>query len=633
MDAPFLLELNNIMQNKNSTESGGNLYHKLKSKFTSYLNLGITDSENDFQNARTFILNAISTISIVFLTIAYLIIGLSAGFLKYAWIPLLTPHLFYVLYLNSKGKFEKAKVVFMVINIISIGAISLLMRGDGVEYNLMVTICLVPFLFSKKRTLFAFIAASGLMFLGVRYLAMVLPETDLYDVNHKLVSSISLAFAAISTLFLIIVFQRFSNKVSNSLIAKNERVKEKLTESKQNYRSLFENMIEGFAYCEMVFENGRPSDFIYLDVNAAFEKQTGLKDVIGKKISEVVPGVKESIPEWFEIYGRVALSGNPERFESFSPQLERWYDISAYCPKTGYFVLVFDQITERKAAEKEIIELNENLEQKIEERTNDLSIVNKELAAKNQDITDSITYALRLQQAMLPDSKLLFRNYPDAFIINLPQNIVSGDFYWFNKSKHRFMIACADSTGHGVPGAFMSIVGSQLINHAVEQEWEEPSDILKLIDEGLSKTLTGNKGEKIADGMDMAFCIIDQPKNKIEFAGAMSSVILDESGKSQVYKGNRFGLGEYMKAKDKNFETQVIKYKSGDMLYLYSDGLKDQFGGDDDKKFMAKRQTELFEKVHNLPTHEQKQIIIKTFREWKGEKKQVDDVMVIGVRL
>jgi serine phosphatase RsbU (regulator of sigma subunit) len=195
------------------------------------------------------------------------------------------------------------------------------------------------------------------------------------------------------------------------------------------------------------------------------------------------------------------------------------------------------------------------------------------------------------------------------------------------------MIACADSTGHGVPGAFLSIVGAQLINHAVGQEWDVPSDILKIIDKGLIKTLTGNNGETIADGMDMAFCIIDPKEKKIDFAGAMSSIILNESGKSQVYKGSRFGLGKYMKAKEKYFETQVIEYKSGDMLYLYSDGLKDQFGGDDDKKFMAKRQTALFEKVHHLPNHEQKEIIIKTFEEWKGEQNQVDDVMVIGVRL
>jgi PAS domain-containing protein len=261
------------------------------------------------------------------------------------------PHLFYVLYLNSKGKFEKAKVVFLVMNIIVIGAVSLLIRGDGVEYNLMVTIFLAPFLFSKKRTLFLFLAASSLMFIGVRYLAMVLPETDIYDASHKLVSSISLLLAVISTLFLIIVFQRFRIKVSKALIAKNELIKEKLTESTQNYRSLFENMIEGFAYCEMVFENDRPTDFIYLDVNAAFEKQTGLKDVIGKKISEVVPSAKGSNTALFKIYERVVASGNPERSEMYSPELEGWYDISAYCPKTGYLVLVFDQITERKAAE------------------------------------------------------------------------------------------------------------------------------------------------------------------------------------------------------------------------------------------------------------------------------------------
>lgn len=878
------------MLNKQLIESRENIYWKINKLFSGNHHLGITDDRNDFQNLRTAILNAISIITILFVLIAYCILSFHSGFIKYGWVPLLTIHLFFVLYLNSKQQFKPAKVIFLVMNIIAIGAVSLIIRGAGIEYNLMVTICITPFLFSRKKTLIAYVSASAIVFVGVRYLATVLPAIGLYDSSHMLLSSLNLSIAVITVLFLIITFQRLGNKYSDTLILNNIYVQEKLTESKLHYNSLFENMIESYAYCEMIFNHKRPSDFLYLEVNSTFEKQTGLKNVVGKKISELVPGVLESNSDLFEIFGRVVKSGIPERFETYFHGLDKWFDISVYRAQPGYFIAVFDliserkiaedkqklfvsiinssedaiistlldgtitswnggaektfgytaddiigksiatliplqfrdeesektigivkgiklveryetqritesghhiyvslsvspivdssgniigfskisrdiserkrsrqllktslsfnkgilaslksqiavmnkvgiiievnkawndfakangetnlervsigsnylevcqkaidsgdsiaadalqgilsvvhkeepfftleypcdsptekrwfllqvtsfesddqkivvsheDITKRKEAENAIVELNEHLEQKVEERTNDLSTSNKELGKKNQDITDSITYALRLQKALLPESKILFDNFPDAFIINLPQSIVSGDFYWFNKSHYKFMIACADSTGHGVPGAFMSIVGAQLLNHAIQQEWEEPSDILKLIDEGLTRTLAGNKDEPITDGMDMAFCIINPNEKKIDFSGALSSIILSETGETQVYQGSRFALGKYMQMKDKQFETKVIKYNTGDMLYMYSDGLKDQFGGEKNKKFRFDRQLKLFEEIHKLPAGEQERIIVTTFKEWKGKEDQVDDVMVIGLRL
>ena len=133
-----------------------------------------------------------------------------------------------------------------------------------------------------------------------------------------------------------------------------------LQESENLYRSLFENMLNGFAYCQMLFEDDQPRDFIYLKVNSAFEALTGLKDVVGKKVSEVIPGIQESDPELLEIYGRVALTGKPERFENYVEALKMWFSISVYSPAKEYFVSVFDVITERKRAEKRITVKGEN---------------------------------------------------------------------------------------------------------------------------------------------------------------------------------------------------------------------------------------------------------------------------------
>jgi two-component system, chemotaxis family, CheB/CheR fusion protein len=145
-------------------------------------------------------------------------------------------------------------------------------------------------------------------------------------------------------------------------ITERKKTEAALQESEERYRSLFENMIDGYAHCRIIFENGRPQDFIYLNVNSVFEKLTGLKNVIGKKVTEVIPGIRESHPELFEIYGRVALTGEPERFELFLEPLAAWLSISVYSTKKEYFVAVFDNITERKKAEEKIRNLNEDLQ-------------------------------------------------------------------------------------------------------------------------------------------------------------------------------------------------------------------------------------------------------------------------------
>ncbi|HET6516509.1 MAG TPA: ATP-binding protein [Thermodesulfovibrionales bacterium] len=173
-------------------------------------------------------------------------------------------------------------------------------------------------------------------------------------------------------------------------ITEGKRVEAALRESEKRYHSLFENMFEGFAYCKMLFDDhGRPLDFVYLDVNSAFGKLTGLKNVVGKRVTEVIPGIKESSPELFEIYSRVALSGQQEKFEIKVKPLGSWFSISAYSMERGYFVAVFDNITERKQAEELVQKLNENLNQGNAE----LAATNRELEAANKEL-DAFSYSV-----------------------------------------------------------------------------------------------------------------------------------------------------------------------------------------------------------------------------------------------
>ncbi len=291
--------------------------------------------------------------------------------------------------------------------------------------------------------------------------------------------------------------------------------------------------------------------------------------------------------------------------------------------------------TAKLAEEKKI------LEEKVIERTHELKQANTRLSEAIHAITDSMNYAQRIQQSFLTSEKLLDQTLKDYFIFYAPRDIVSGDFYWSYDLPDRTLIACADSTGHGIPGAFMSLIGLSLLNEiANSKAIFEPAAMLnelrRIIICGLNPEQSETGGK---DGMDISLISImkspDSDNVKIYFSGANSTLCLTSKHSEQAelleFRGDKQPVGYYSIMKP--FTQQEIIAKKGDTLYMFTDGYADQFGGPNGKKFMAKQLKKTVLVMAHLPLNIQQVVLKKTFAEWKGELDQVDDVTVIGVRL
>lgn len=266
-----------------------------------------------------------------------------------------------------------------------------------------------------------------------------------------------------------------------------------------------------------------------------------------------------------------------------------------------------------------------------------LQVAYSEIEKKNKQITDSINYAQLIQAAMLERKDKLARFIPESFILYLPRDIVSGDFYWYEAIDDKLIIAAVDCTGHGVPGAFMSMIGYNLLNKiVVEREICEPDKILTEMDLGIKAALN-QKYTKNQDGMDMALCVIDKKKRKLAFAGAKNPLILIINNEIQYVKGSRFAVGGYpRRVKDeKSEQKKVFECKTFDLadtnrFYIFSDGYVDQFGGANDKKFSSKGLRNLINENYKKPMRQQLSIYLDTFNDWKENYEQIDDVLLIG---
>ncbi len=279
------------------------------------------------------------------------------------------------------------------------------------------------------------------------------------------------------------------------------------------------------------------------------------------------------------------------------------------------------------------------LEQKVVERTEEVVRQRDEIERQRlkveelyKDVTDSIRYAKRLQDSILPPERYIKELLPQSFVLFKPKDIVSGDFYWFEKTQNKVLFAAVDCTGHGVPGAFMSLVGANALNQAVrEHQLATPSTILDDLNKLSSDSLNKHSEENsVRDGMDLAMCAIDKENRTLEYAGANNPLYIIRNNEIMVTKADKFAIGSMTGEK---YTNHTIQLEEGDTIYVFSDGYADQFGGEKGKKFMYKKFRELLKSIKDLPMTEQKTILDNEIEAWKGSYEQIDDILVIGVKI
>ena len=268
-----------------------------------------------------------------------------------------------------------------------------------------------------------------------------------------------------------------------------------------------------------------------------------------------------------------------------------------------------------------------NTEEALEEK-------NKSLLKKNEDITDSIQYARKIQDAILPSVDAIAKNLTDAFVLYLPKDVVSGDFYWYYKKDNKLFIAAVDCTGHGVPGALMAVVGNSILKDViVKRGIENPSEILMALDDDVNNLFQKEGSyDVMSDGMDVALAVIDLETNILSFSGAMRPLWLVRDNEVIDIKGNRFPIG-YFYGVEKSFETVELQLKKDDQIYLFSDGYADQFGGEKDKKFNRKKMKELLISINSMNGEEQQGFLEYALKNWRQEIVQTDDVLIIGLKI
>jgi serine phosphatase RsbU (regulator of sigma subunit) len=302
------------------------------------------------------------------------------------------------------------------------------------------------------------------------------------------------------------------------------------------------------------------------------------------------------------------------------------------------FILTFIYIKRREyrfLAEKRI------LEKKVRERTyeiqtqkNEIELQRDLINEKNASITSSIKYASHIQNAVLPPMEFIDKLLPDNFILSKPKDIVSGDFYWLAEKDNKIVFVVADCTGHGVPGAFMSLMGITLLNEIVNIQGITRSDaiITKLRENLIQSLQQSRKDIPTSDGIDISLCVMDQQQKRIQYTGGMNNLIFIRDGKLEVIRGDRSSVCVVYDNSDP-FTMKEIDYEKGDVLYLFSDGYQDQFGGEHDRKYFVHRFYTLLLDIHRKPMVKQKEALEKNLKEWMGDNVQTDDITVMGIRL
>ena len=281
---------------------------------------------------------------------------------------------------------------------------------------------------------------------------------------------------------------------------------------------------------------------------------------------------------------------------------------------------------------------NERLKAKLTTTMRELGQRNEQLLEKQKDYQDSVNYAKRIQVAIMHPDRIVKERLPDSFIIFNPRDVVSGDFYFVGRNREDndiVIFSAIDCTGHGVPGALLSIIGFTFIQQAVrEKGLTKPSDILTFLDDGVNRMLRQTADESgVKDGMDLALCTLNKRTLELQYAGAYNSMYYVSGGELHEIKADRIAIGVNEDGVADEFTNHTVQLKKGDTIYLFSDGFADQFGGEGGSKFKYKPLRELLITIQPVSMEEQKRKLEQAFSDWKGAYDQVDDVLIIGVRV
>ncbi|HRE67692.1 MAG: PAS domain S-box protein [Cytophagales bacterium] len=404
-----------------------------------------------------------------------------------------------------------------------------------------------------------------------------------------------------------------SNRAIHGYIVNSRDITERRrAEQEQRMRSKMQALSENSTDLIARLEEGSISY-----INPVIQSYTGKEAVtfINKKITEA--HLDNSVLEnWLQIV---------EQVNTTQSKISTEMDFPSELGKRVMQINAMPEFNEQEVLESVLVVSHDITERKLIE----LDIQNK-----NKKINDSINYAKRIQNAILPDNFAISSTLPNSFILYKPRDVVSGDFPWYVQLGEDIFIAAVDCTGHGVPGALLSLIGYFLLNDIVRsRQITNPGQILDLLDEGVTQTLKQDQANSATkDGMDIALCRINTKNKTIEYAGAHRPLYIMKNGALEEVKGNKFPIGGGVYKNQTKFTTTSLTLNAGDSVYFSSDGYPDQFGGTDGRKFGSKRMRELVEKIQHLPAHQAMEVFDMEWEEWRGTHKQTDDVLLIGIK-
>ena len=357
------------------------------------------------------------------------------------------------------------------------------------------------------------------------------------------------------------------------------------------------------------------------NINSAFEYQT-LYTQITDSINEAVNKEKVLEIENNYISERKKRENELKEIEIKNNQIKN-QTIQYFILLIVFFTIIFSYIIFKKYKREKVIS------QTIEEQK-------KVIEVKNRKITDNIVYAKNIQNSIMPDINVIKKHFPNSFIYFKPKDIVSGDFFWFNHTDGISTIAAIDCTGHGVTGAFMSLIGNAILTEIINKAKgkENAGYILTQMDTQLKSKLTNEIGASIANhGMDISLCIFNHKTNALDFAGAIHPIYIIKNEDLYVLMPDKISLGSMIKKQEIKYNSKRVILEKGDTIYLFTDGLIDQFGGPNKKKFNISPFKNLLKSVNNLNSEQQIIKIDDSIQAWKGETEQVDDILIIGLQV